>query len=257
MSLRRKGWTRDELIATFNLYCRTPFGKMHKGNPEIISLAKAFDRTPSAVAMRMVNFASLDPALKRRDIRGLSHSSRGARAIWDEFQGDWERLAFESQKVLSTFGGIASRSVAEDVKLLPSDVPTEKRGVTRVRLVQAFFRQTVVAAYREACAICDVGVVQILNASHIVPWSKNEALRADPRNGLCLCALHDRAFDRGLITLDENHRLLLSSVIRKARANEVMRVAFAEREGKAVALPDRFRPDVAALDYHRQRVFVG
>ena len=53
----------DELLLTLHLYCRTPFGKLHQTNPEIIKLAQIIGRTPSAVAMKACNFASLDPAL--------------------------------------------------------------------------------------------------------------------------------------------------------------------------------------------------
>jgi predicted restriction endonuclease len=230
---------------------------MHKGNPDITCLARALNRTPSAVAMKMVNFASLDPAQKQRNIRGLSHASRGDRAIWDEFHADWDRLAYESQRVLSDLGCGVRQNAREEITLLPSDVPTEKCRMVRVRVVQAFFRQTVMAAYEELCAVCNLGLVQMLNASHIIPWSESEALRADPCNGLCLCALHDRAFDRGLITVDENHRLLLSNVIRKTRANDVLRVAFKELDGRPVTVPKRFPPDASALEYHRQRIFVS
>ena len=46
----------------FRLYCRTPFGKLHQHNPEIVALARALGRTASAVGMKACNFASLDPA---------------------------------------------------------------------------------------------------------------------------------------------------------------------------------------------------
>jgi putative restriction endonuclease len=45
-----RDWTRDELLVCFNFYCRTPFGKYHRNNPDIIRLAEALNRTPSAVA---------------------------------------------------------------------------------------------------------------------------------------------------------------------------------------------------------------
>jgi len=53
-------WTREQLIATLDLYCRTPFGRLHRINPDVVTLAEAIGRTPSAVAMKLVNFASFD-----------------------------------------------------------------------------------------------------------------------------------------------------------------------------------------------------
>lgn len=56
-------WTREQRLIAFALYCRTPFGKMHSRNPEIIKLAQLLGRTPGSLAMKLVNFASLDPAI--------------------------------------------------------------------------------------------------------------------------------------------------------------------------------------------------
>ena len=65
----RKLWSRDELILTLNLYLKLPFGKLHSGTPEIIHLANLMGRT--AGAMRLNNFASVDPYHQRRGIVGL------------------------------------------------------------------------------------------------------------------------------------------------------------------------------------------
>ena len=64
----QKLWTRDELILAINLYCKLPFGRLHRLNPQVINLANLIDRTPGSVAYKLVNFASLDPALKARGI---------------------------------------------------------------------------------------------------------------------------------------------------------------------------------------------
>jgi hypothetical protein len=58
-----KKWTPEQLKLAFFLYCQLPFGKLHSRNPEIVKLARIIGRTPSAVAMKLVNFASLDPAI--------------------------------------------------------------------------------------------------------------------------------------------------------------------------------------------------
>ncbi len=57
--MARNNWSREELIVAFNLYLKLPFGKMHKGNPAVINLAKIIGRTPSSAAMRLTNFASM------------------------------------------------------------------------------------------------------------------------------------------------------------------------------------------------------
>ena len=75
--------------------------------------------------------------------------------------------------------------------------------------------------------------------------------RADPTNGLCLNVLHDKAFDRHLITFDENYRLVVSSILKKGDISEFQSSNFAKLEGTAIALPHRFAPDSKALEEHR------
>ncbi len=74
-------WSREELILAVNLYCKLPFGKLHQGNPEIVKLAELIDRTPGSVAYKLVNFASLDPSLQERGIKGASNSSKLDREV--------------------------------------------------------------------------------------------------------------------------------------------------------------------------------
>ena len=60
MATVRKPWSRDELLVAFNAYCRIPFGRLNKSNSEIVKLSRMLGRTPSAVSMKLCNFASFD-----------------------------------------------------------------------------------------------------------------------------------------------------------------------------------------------------
>jgi len=103
--MARREWTRDELIMAFNLYCKIPFGRIHLRNPQVIELASAIGRSPSAVSWKLANFARLDPTLKKRNIAGASHGARSEIEIWDEFNGNWEKLSFESEHLLEKITG--------------------------------------------------------------------------------------------------------------------------------------------------------
>jgi len=182
-------WTREELIIAFNLYCKTPFGKIHIHNPEIISLAKVLRRTPSAVSWKLANFASLDPSLKKRNIAGATHGSKVDAEVWNEFNSDWNRLSFESEKLLAQKLGKQIEDVS-DVEL--PDLPKtgmERDSLVKIRINQSFFRRSVLAAYNFQCCITGLEIPELLNASHIIPWSKDEENRVNPRNGLCLNAI--------------------------------------------------------------------
>jgi len=244
-------WERDELLIAFNLYCRIPFGKLHSTNPDIIKLAQDLGRTPSALSMKLCNFASFDPTHKKRNVSGLAHAGKGDRLIWDEFNRNWEALAFESQQALERLIG---KTVISKELELPTG-PTESLRTVRVRLVQGFFRDSVLASYKYTCSFCNLAMPEMLCASHIIPWSKNTEKRADPRNGICLCTFHDRAFDRGLITVDEDFQIVISNRVRKIKTSPLHDIGFIKLHGSKILFPERFIPDIDALRYHRDTIF--
>lgn len=254
----RKGWSRDELLVAFNLYCRTPFGRLHYRNPDIVALAGKIGRTRSSVAMKLCNFASCDPTHQARKVAGLRNASVADRAIFNEFETDWQRLAAESEAAMDRIG-VRPQSQDEDGAddLVLRGGPTEVARTVQTRRVQAMFRATVLASYDFTCAISGIAVPALLQASHIIPWAQSEKRRTDPRNGIALSALHDKAFDRGLITVDSDFRVLVSGRLRVGKPTEIHRIALLEIEGKRLRLPSRYAPDPAALEYHRERVFVA
>jgi putative restriction endonuclease len=250
----RVRWSRDELLVTFRLYCRTPFGRLHQHNPEIVELAGLLGRTPSAVGMKACNFASLDPVQRARNIAALANVSRADRELWQEFAENAEGVAAEAEEAFSRIRG-ADVEIPAHVALAIPDGPTEIDRTVRTRRVQAFFRAAVLASYEYRCALSDVSIPELLNASHIIPWKINTCRRADPRNGLALNALYDRAFDRGLITFDESLRLVLSDRLRLADSPLFHRHALLEMEGRKLRCASRFQLDPAAMAYHREHVF--
>jgi hypothetical protein len=247
----RRDWTRNELLVCFNFYCRTPFGKFHRNNPDIIHLAEALNRTPSAVAMKLSNFASFDPAHKARNVQGLANASRLDREVWEEFNANPNLLAQESEEAYERLS--LPSVVPPEVELTLPAGPTEVIATRPMRLVQSFFRRTVLAAYNYCCAFCGLDLPVLLTASHIVPWSENLSLRANPRNGLSLCTLHDRAFDRGLICVDERMLMRVSPTAHSKVECEVYHAAFTSLNGKPMLLPHRFHPAPEHLDHHRAR----
>ncbi len=240
-------WTREHLILALDLYCRLPFGQLHSRNPAIISLARAMDRTPGSVAMKLVNFASFDPALRARGIKGLGNAARADRTIWEEFESNWEGLALASAELKPA---LPPAREPDEAPNLPEG-ETESARVVKIRLVQRFFRDAVLSSYDYSCAFCGISVPGLLIASHIIPWSKDKARRADPRNGLALCGLHDRAFDRALMSVDAGHRILVSKRLKIRNPPELHQMGLISMEDKELRLPHRFLPANEALAYHR------
>jgi len=250
-------WSRDELILAFNLYCKIPFGRIHIHNPEIIELANLLGRSPSAVSWKLANLASLDPALKERKIEGAKHTSKLDVEVWNEFNGNWGQLSFESEKLLAILSGKPIECVAEfeTVDLLKEG--KERESLVKVRVNQSFFHKSVLAAYDMQCCITGLSIPELLNASHIVPWSVDFENRVNPHNGLCLNAIHDRAFDRGLITVMSDYRVKVSKTIKILQDDTAAKDLLLKFDGEKIRLPTRFIPDGRFLTYHNANVFRG
>ena len=255
MAGKHPHWTRAELLLAFRLYCRTPFGKLHRLNPEIIDLGKRLNRTPSAVGMKACNFASMDPAQQARNIAGLGNAGRADREMWEEFQNNPEAIAAEAEAAYVELTNAEAPPLPDEF-IMPEG-PTETLRYMRTRRVQRFFAAAVMASYEHRCALSDIAVPELLNAGHIIPWSVSVPHRADPRNGIALNILYDRAFDRGLITLDESLRVVVSPRLKIADPPIFHRQALIDLEGRELRRPARFAPDPAALAYHRDNVFHG
>jgi putative restriction endonuclease len=250
----RVKWKEDELILAFYLYCKIPFGKIHIRNPEIIKLAKILGRTPSSVSWKLANFAHLDPSLIKRGIRGASHGSKSEAEIWNKFSNNWEELVLQSEYLYSKFTNNKIQDSLEIKDEYDSYMGIDKERLVKTRINQLFFRNAVLASYNFKCAVTGIDIPELLNASHIIPWSKNEKLRLNPRNGICLNTLHDRAFDRGLISINKNYELILSSKLEnKSYTTDFFKIF----QNKAIELPDKFLPDKSYLKYHYDNIFQG
>jgi putative restriction endonuclease len=250
----QKLWTRDELILAMNLYCKLPFGKLHRGNPHIINLAKLIGRTPNSVSFKLVNFASFDPSLKARGIKGAENASKLDLQIWNEFYNNWDVLPFESEKLLAKY---AHSTIEEINEIKIDDLPREgkvRTQLVKVRVNQNFFRSMVMASYNNRCCITGLTNKELLVAGHISPWSSDEKNRMNPRNGLALNCLHDKAFEEGLITILPNFKVKVSSIIKKEK-NDAVRDYFMKYDNESIILPSRFIPDINFLERHTNERF--
>ena len=255
--MTRANWSHDELVVAFNLYCKTTFGRIHNRNPEIIQLANALGRTPSAVSYKLANFARLDPELQARGIQGAGHGSKGEEEVWNEFGKDWEGLAFESERLLASFSHLLlEKSANIEVEDLIVE-GKERDAVVRIRVNQSFFRSTVLTAYNYRCCISGIAVPELLNASHIIPWASNSENRVNPRNGLCLNVMLDRAFDRGFLTVTPGNRIKISKAIKEFPVITGLDEWIIKFDEKQINLPDRFTPNPDFLQYHNSTIYKG
>ena len=248
------------MLVALNVYDKLPFGKYDKGNRLIIDLAARMGRTPSSLAMKLSNFASLDPFHQARGVGGLGGATVKDREMWQEYREHHDELAVVGEELFTKFYGEGEvLSIGKERK--PAIVsepmgPLEKYMPQKVRIGQRYFRQIVLNAYQGRCAITGIGMRSLLVASHIIPWSKAETHRLDHRNGIALNTLHDKAFDLGLITFDEDLRVVCAPSLRDHYTNETLSLNFKNIEGKPLALPaEAAGPKPEYLEWHREHVF--
>jgi putative restriction endonuclease len=250
-------WTQEQIKLAFHLYCQLSYGRIHGRNPEIMALAKVIGRTPSAIAMKMLNLASIDPAITSSGRAGLGNASALDRAVWEEFHADWERLAEECQSLraqLDPTGVVSVDGTRDDIT--PEDFTGETQQIlTAQRIKQNFFRRAVLSSYQGSCCMSGVSDSRLLIASHIIPWRSDKANRLNPRNGLCLSAIHDRAFDIGLICLEDDFTVMVSDELKRSGDLFVKDVFISLRDRK-IKLPERFQPEAKFVAWHRHQIFV-
>ncbi|MDE7287290.1 MAG: HNH endonuclease [Lachnospiraceae bacterium] len=250
-------WTREETILAFDLYCRTPFSKISQSNKEIIQLAQLLGRTPGSVGLKMQNLAHYDPCLRERNVTAMAHASKLDRQIWEEFEHNWEELSYSAQKILATR---KSARIEEVVKMNIDEIPSGeyREQVMKKRVGQYFFRMAVLNSYNYSCCITGIKKPELLIASHIKPWRNSDAgtERANPSNGLCLNAFHDKAFDKGFITLDSQYRIVISNYLLDANMDDDTKRWIIGYKNKRIILPERFKPGKIFIEYHNDKVFL-
>ena len=253
--MAKNNWTREELIVAFNLYCKTPFSKIGLSNKGIQEISQTINRSVSAVALKLANFARLDPSLQNRGLSGMSNGSKGEVEIWNEFNNNWEELAYESERILAQY---RNNPLERSANIYTGDLPPEgkeRETVVRVRVNQSFFRNAVLASYDNKCCITGVAIPELLVAGHIIPWSVEPAHRTNPVNGLCLNALHDNAFDKGLMTITPDYIIRFSEKLLEKIKKSNLDAPFHSYNGKKISLPQKFYPLREFLEYHNQMIF--
>lgn len=255
----RKGikWSREETILAFDLYCRTPFGKISQGNPEIIKLAELLGRTPGSVGLKMHNLAHFDPELQKRNVTAMSHFSKLDEEVFIEFANDWTGLSYQAQIIRAKMQNQDISEIIDlgDIDEIPAGQYREQ--MMKARIGQYFFRMTVLNSYGNRCCVTGLTRFDLLVASHIKPWkvSDEQTERTNPCNGLCLNSLHDKAFDKGLITIDKNYRIIISRKIKSAEMDQETKQWFFGYEKRKIILPDKFLPGKDFIEYHNDVVF--
>ncbi|MFM8609070.1 MAG: HNH endonuclease [Burkholderiaceae bacterium] len=237
------------------MYLQLPFGQLHGRHPLIKQVVSWIGRTPVAVAMKLVNIASLDPDVTANGRTGLTGASAQDRAIWSEFEHNPVAM---TQDAAHAFEALAAQHGTLPTIDVIDELPAVIEGKSRtasvlVRVNQVRFRKQVLASYDATCCVSGLRNSQLFIASHIIPWSEDAENRLNPRNGLCLSAVHDRAFDRGLMTVLPDYTIRVSRELLRSDVDAFTAASLARFEGQKIRIPRRFAPSPEFLESHAQR----
>lgn len=156
--------------------------------------------------------------------------------------------------ILELLENINSISWNNESNIIPKIENTHIEGADRTALIkirvnQGIFRNKLLVKYSKCC-LCGVSESSFLVASHIKPWEKSEAKeKLDVNNGLLLCPNHDKLFDGGWISFDNDGKILISG---EMKTND--KIFMNIREDMKIVLTKKNK---SYMKYHREHIFRG
>lgn len=151
-------------------------------------------------------------------------------------------------------GKQVSDKLLSDYKI--NEANTEKERQIKQRIGQDIFRAILLDIYESKCCLTGLDIPEVLRASHIIPWADKEETRLNPENGLCLSATYDAAFDKHLITFDEQYHMVLSPIIKEFYSSDAFKKYFLNFEGKKIMMPFKYSPSQEYMEKHREKLLV-
>jgi len=154
-----------------------------------------------------------------------------------------------SEDVPNPYYGYDPIQEIEDFKITYKDLSeTERNSIVRSRIGQGDFRTNLIK-YWKKCAVTGCGLIDVLKASHIKPWrNSNNTERLDVFNGLLLIPNLDSVFDNGLISFDNEGKIIISKLLNCSDRNEL-------GINPELCLRNIETTHIKYLEYHRQNVF--
>lgn len=158
-------------------------------------------------------------------------------------------LDIKAQEIIKNYFQVNedANNIINGILINPNNKPTDRLSIMKVRVFQDVLKKYLLNNYRNCCALCEVDQVDLLNASHIIPWSIKEETRLHLNNSILLCSFHDKLFDKGYITLDDDYNVVISKELSK-------NVSFM-LEGLSFKKPKSNIPSQEYLNFHREQIF--
>lgn len=191
--------------------------------------------------MKIGNIGRLDPDLYKKGISGLVHGAKMEEEVWNEFYGNPELLAFESEKIISKLQGKSIEKIIDT-----NDLPQgkEREIIIKQRINQSFFRMTVLSSYNNRCCISGIGNIG---------WSENTANRTNPQNGLCMNSFFHKAYDKLFIAISPDLTIIISDELLQNTVDNKFRKYLECINGEKIIMPNKFLSKKEFLQVHYEK----
>jgi putative restriction endonuclease len=243
--MKRKLWNTEEIEKAIALYITLPFGRIDRNNIQIINLANSIGRTPSSVALKLANLASLDETLDRK---GMNNASKLDQKAWSLFFDKMISVGKNLPDIIEPKKSYSFQDNDQDIYINEQQEGLDIFRITTARQGQSKFREMILANYENKCAISHIQQPELLIAGHISPWSEDPENRLNPRNGILLNRLHDKAYENGLIAVDDNGKILYADKLEKHTFEKLISM---NTDGY-LSMPTKFKPDPFLLMKHKK-----
>jgi putative restriction endonuclease len=156
--------------------------------------------------------------------------------IWPTYIADWSA---SDLRVKLAFG--TPSSVKKEWAI--PEAPERRYGLrlVRQRLHQATFREAILAAYGNRCAITGLPEPRLLDAAHIMPDGNEDLGQPIVQNGLSLSKIHHAAFDANLIGIDPDYRIHVSDALLSMNDGPMFEHGLKAMNGRLIKFPQRER----------------
>jgi putative restriction endonuclease len=187
----------------------------------------------------------------------MDGSTKVVQPIWDEFNQNREKLISMSEEILASRENTTLESKYNDILFDLKDIKgVDKDRLVKTRINQSYFRRKILSNYVDKCAITGIDISELLFASHIIPWPQNEKERLNPENEICLSALYDKAFDKGLIGINIDKKIILAPKLKNYATKEYYQQQFKSVEGQTLTAPTKYHPKQEFLEFHLDTILI-
>jgi putative restriction endonuclease len=214
------------------------------------------------VTSKVVLPQQFDPPIFQDELNDFNWEMKTRGANWEHFWNQYginELTKRDFVRLLATQRGEFTVQAGEEEAKTNIEIAEgnyfvpDSLAMSKSRPWQAAWSKKVKENYGFQCAICKMTTPAMLVGSHIVPVRDDQYNRKNPANGICLCVLHDSAFDKGYLTLSDELEVIITPTLDDPVLAHILQPV----SGRKIQAPKRYSPQLEFLEHHRSNIFIS